>query len=680
MKARARWAIVAVSFLWLAFVYASYYLVQQQRPLDGGNLQAIGSTLLDLLTAAMILAVSAGLGRRICRWAGIRLEGMGEQLLLGCGVGLGALSMMVLGVGLLGWLNRWAIATLLGGAALVSLSDLVALGRVCRAWRLDERPARGLGIYLFGTLALALLVALSPPVDWDGLFYHLTLPRLYLEQGRISPLTDMPHQYFPGLMEMLYAAAMGLSGEGAAKLLHFGYMLLLGGAIYLLARRHVGPSYGWHAVAAYAATPMVPVLGGWAYNDLTLAFYQVTALYALLNWFRGKERCWLVLSAILSGLAMGIKYTAFVCPLTLIAFILLHMGRGRASARERARALALYCGAALLVAAPWYLRSLAFTGNPVYPFAFRLFGGPGWDEWRAAWYARSGSGLGWDLGELLKLPWTLTLGLRDMNFYDGRAGPLYLLALPFALAWAARLYGRRDGRPPAMGYLLVYALVQYAFWVVGAVSSRSLFQSRLLLPALAVLCAPLAYLFGELGELDTRALSLRRLIGMTVVLVLAANLCYQFLQTVRIAPLGVLVGEESRDAFLQRNLGAHYAAMELVNEHVPEEGRVLFLWEPRSYYCRRRAQPDAILERWAWLRHRYDDDLGEIARALRAEGYTHVLHHRAGLEFMRQSRLDPLSDEDLDALDAFIATYLDREAAAGEAYGLYLLTVQEDTQ
>jgi hypothetical protein len=680
VKARARWAIAALSFLWLAFVYASYFLVQQQRPLDGGNLQATGSTLLDLLTAAVILAVSAGLGGRICRWAGIRLEEMGERLILGCGVGLGALSMAVLGVGLLGWLNRWTIAALLGGAALLSLPDLVALGRACGTRRLDERPARGLRIYLCGTLVLALLVALSPPVDWDGLFYHLTLPRLYLEQGFISPLTDMPHQYFPGLMEMLYTAAMGLKGEGAAKLLHFGYMLLLGGSIYLLSMRHVGPSYGWHAVAAYAATPMVPVLGSWAYNDLALAFYQVTALYALLNWFRGRGRAWLALSAILSGLAMGNKYTAFVCPLTLVAFILLHLGRGRAPWREWARALTLYCGVTLLVAAPWYVRNLAFTGNPVYPFAYGLFGGAGWDEWRAAWYARSGSGLGADFGELLTLPWTLTLGLRDMNFYDGRAGPLYLLALPFVLAWAARLYGRRDGRPAAVGYLLVYALVQYTFWVVGAMSSRSLFQSRLLLPAFAVLCAPVAFLFGELRELDTRALSMRRLIGMTVVLLLAANLCYQFLQTVRIAPLGVLVGEERREAFLQRNLGAHYAAMELVNERVPEEGRVLFLWEPRSYYCRSLAQPDAILERWAWLRHRYDGDLGEIARALGSEGYTHVLLHRAGLEFMRASRIDPLSDEDLDALDAFIATYLDREAMAGEAYGLYLLTAQESAE
>ncbi len=205
------------------------------------------------------------------------------------------------------------------------------------------------------------------------------------------------------------------------------------------------------------------------------------------------------------------------------------------------------------------------------------------------------------------------------------------------------------------------------------ISSRSLFQSRLLLPAFVSLCVPLAYLFGELRALDGPRFSLRRLVGMSVVLVLVANLCYQFLGTLRVRPLPTLVGEESREAFLTRNLGTHYAAMELVNEHVPEDGRVLFLWEPRSYYCRRAAQPDPILERWAWLLHRYDGDVNAIAYALRNEGYTHLLLHRAGLEFMRRTRLDPLSDADFTALDVFAGAYLREEARIGEAYLLYRL-------
>ena len=740
MQKSGRWVVIAMAFVWMAFVYTSFYLVQQQRPLSVANLHALGSTFLDLLAAGAILLVSTGLGLWICRWLGIsafawrskspacrtviRQEQMSaslEQLILGCGTGLGVLSMLILGAGLLGWLARWIVALLLLVLALLSLPGLARAlltlfsslpGMASFFSSLSRRAA----FYLGGTFLLTLLMALTPPIDWDGLFYHLTVPRLYIEQGRILPvvdkLMDIPHQHFPGLMEMLYAAAMLLrrvgdsQGDVAAKLLHLAYMALLAGVVYLLAQRHIGagaigPSgrqdagdpavrpYGWPAVVAYAAIPMVSVLGGWAYTDLALCFYQMVALYALFNWFEGgSPRCnarptciapagpgafsWLAFSALSCGLAMGLKYTSFVCPLALGLLVAWRLAYTRARWGIWWRSFSILGGVAALAASPWYLKNLAWTGNPVYPFAYSLFGGKGWDAWRAAWYARVGSGLGWDWGEWLRLPWTLTLGLRDVNFYDGRTGPLPLLALPFLAAWAVRHLWRCRARPSAAACLLAFSLLQYAFWSAGVVQSRSLFQSRLLLPALVALSPVLALLFEKLRALDTPLFSLRRLVSMSVTLVLAANLCYQFLYVVRIDPLAVLVGEETREAFLTRNLGAHYAAMELIDERVPQEGRVLFLWEPRSYYCHRDAQPDPILERWAWLLYRHSGDLEAIARTLQDEGYTHLLLHRAGLEFVR-TRLDQRRDAEMQrdaeadfaAWDAFVAAYLQEEAEVG---------------
>jgi hypothetical protein len=181
----------------------------------------------------------------------------------------------------------------------------------------------------------------------------------------------------------------------------------------------------------------------------------------------------------------------------------------------------------------------------------------------------------------------------------------------------------------------------------------------------------MVYVYDRLQELDTSAFSLYRLIGLSVALVLVANLSHQFLSTVRLGPVPVLVGGESRASYLRRNLGAHYAAMELVNAQVPESGRVLYLWEPRSYYCRRRAQPDPILERWAWLAHRYGADPVRIASALRQEGYTHLLLHRAGLNLVLDARLDPLDEADVAALEAFLTRYAREEGRVGEAYTLY---------
>lgn len=675
---RLSWLVLALAFVWMAFVFASFYLVRQQRPLSEVHVRAIASTLLDLLCAGGITLVAASVGARMCVWLGIEFDHPAEILVWGTGAGLGLISLCVLGIGLLGWLTRWVAIVLLIALFVGSLPGLARVGRAVASLHSAARPNAWLSAYLVTMLVLTLLLSLTPPLDWDGLFYHLTLPRLYIEQGRVAPVTDMPHQYFPSLMEMLYMAAMLLRGDSAAKLLHYAFLVLLGGAVYLLAQRHLRQGYGWPAVTAFAAMPMVWVLGGWAYNDLALAFCQVAALWALLSWFRRGTWRWLALSGVFCGLALGVKYTAFVCPVALALFACWHLWRARATWQVWLRALAVLCGVALLVAAPWYLRNLALTGNPVYPFGHGLLGGPDWDAWRAAWYARAGTGLGWNIAELIRLPWTLTLGLRDMNFHDGRAGPLFLLALPFLIAWIARLFGRPGPRPPALGYVLAFSAAQFAFWTLGVMSSRSLFQARLLLPMFAVLCPPLAYLYDELRTLDTRLLSLRRLVGLSVVLVLALNLTYVLLATyfypsvMRIRPLAVLVGEESRDAFLSRNLGSHYAAMQLVNERVPREGRVLFLWEPRSYYCEPAAQPDAILERWAWLMHRYGGNVDAIARALGQE-YTHVLLWRSRCEAMRETRMDPLSDADLAGLDALIEAHLAPEGTVGDGYELYSL-------
>ena len=680
MKKSLLWTAIVASFLWMAFVYASFYLVPEQRPLDVARLRAIGGTLLNLLAATLVLLIGVGTGRRVCRRLGISFSSPLERWVLGTGVGLGLLSLLVLVLGLVGGLTRWAIALLLGGLALGTLPDLIAAGRSLAGQRLENKPPWHLMLYLGATALLTLAFALAPPTDWDGLFYHLTLPRLYVEQARITPITDIPHQFFPGLVEMLYTAAMLLRGDVAAKLLHYAFMLLLAGIVYLIAEQYLDRTHAWPAVTLYAAIPMVAVLGGWAYTDLALAFYQIAALYALLRWTQQPRWSWVALSGLLCGLAMGVKYTSFLCPLYLLLVVLLKMLRRQVPRQKALQAIGLLIGVSLLSAAPWYARNLAWTGNPVYPFAHRWLGAASytsWDGWRAAWYARAGSGLGGDVAAWFKLPWTLTLGVRDMNFYDGRVGPLFLLALPFLIAWGLRLFGRPGPRPPALKILLGFSGVQTLAWMAGVLSSRSLFQSRLLLPACIALCGPLAYVYHELCTLDRPRFSLRRLVGMSVVLVLAANLCYQSYNTLRQRPLPVLVGLESRADYLARNLGAHYAAMELLNERVPEQGRVLFLWEPRSYYSHVPAEPDAILDRWPWLLSRHDagdrERQSAMAGELREQGYTHILYHRAGAELVRRTGLDPLSEQDWIALDDWLEFYLDPQAQIGETYVLYAL-------
>jgi hypothetical protein len=175
----------------------------------------------------------------------------------------------------------------------------------------------------------------------------------------------------------------------------------------------------------------------------------------------------------------------------------------------------------------------------------------------------------------------------------------------------------------------------------------------------------------QLSDLDRPRVSISALFRLVIGIVLALNLAHQALDLLRFDPIGYLVGYQSRSDYLRRVLGDHYRAMEALEENVPEEGRILFLWEPRSYYSPRPTQPDAILDNWSHLLYLYDDEK-RVASHLRDEGFTHVLLHRRGLNFVIEEGESPLAPETVVQLEDFVDRHLPLIETIG-SYELYEL-------
>ncbi|MCB0208394.1 MAG: hypothetical protein KDJ52_03665, partial [Anaerolineae bacterium] len=640
-----------------------------QKPFVAENVAAVVNVLLDLLVAIWLGAISLGLGAWLLKYLARDTVEFGEIVILGTGLGFGLLGLLVFGLGVVGLFYPLVAYAVTVGLSVVAAPQLWRLFQQGRSWPFINPPHPLVTLYLTLIGLLALSIALLPPADWDGLFYHLTAPKLYLQAGRIVSGIDIPHFSFPSLMEMLFAWAMLLRSDIAAKLLHFSFGLLLAGLVYLTARRFLGQKSAWPAVVILASMPMLGTLAGWAYNDLALAFYQLASLYTVLCFLQiadshqrsatngqpsavtNYQLSFVILSAIFAGLAMGLKYTSFVTPV-VVGLLLLRSALGTPAHALRSPLSALtpfllFCLVALLVASPWYLRNWVFTGNPVYPFLYGLFGGSFWDNFRAEWYAAAGTGIGWRPSTLLGLPWLLSLGVRDANYWDGRTGPLLLLFLPLVIGWT--LF-RRGDRPAALNALVFYVAAHFAFWTLGVIWSKALWQSRLLLPGLVGL-APLAgWVWSELPRLDLPQFSFSRFINIAVVLTLALTIIDVGLLTMKIDPLPYLVGLESRDRYLTRQLGAYYATMQQINTDLPPGATIVFLWEPRSYYCQRDCRPDSILDEFPHLVDQYQS-ADAIARNWRQAGVTHVLIHRSGFEFMKNEFPDRLDTTVLEALE-----------------------------
>jgi hypothetical protein len=611
-----KWAVaVFLSVLWTFVVFLAYYTVH--KPFTASIILAIVDRAADLLILSVLLLLSAALGSRVLR-RDVERPTL-EELLFSTGLGLGLLSLGTLALGLLGLLHRWLFWLLLAVLIATNARRMMVFVRSLRFRRTGGKPSKLsllLGTFLGFTLLTALVSTLTPPVEWDALVYHLAGPKEYLTAGRLLWVPDNFHLSFPALTEMLFLCAMLLKGDILARLIHLTYGALTVGAVYIFSRKHFDGLVPLLSAVFFASIPTAVTIATWAYVDLALSFYVFMAFFAVTNWLETpQDSRWVLVAGVLSGMAMSVKYTGLTTLVAASVLVLLAALRTRADYRRWLVGLSVLILVAVALAVPWYLKNLAYTGNPIYPY---LLGGRGWNELRNTWL--TSIGIRMSPLQLLLLPWDLTvLGTQGTEAFDATLSPYFLALLPLGL------FVRRNHRmllPLALASLTIYVL-----WIAAGAATYSTFvlRTRILLPCFAPLSILAAYVVDSLKELDRRMFSLQRFLLMAIVVGLSVNALSQGLSFIGHNPLPFIVGGESREAYLRRHLAdGHYDALSYINTALPPSATVAFLWEPRSYYCERRCLPDVVFDRFSQLAVEYED-VDQIAQWFEREGISHVL-------------------------------------------------------
>lgn len=608
---------VAAAFLiWSAVILSAFYITQ--RPLFPQVIERIMATLWAIALTAILLITAAGIGYFIFKHSRADASPH-ERLVLGMGLGLGVLGLMGYGLAAIGLANVPILLVILFAFLIwVFISktlreirdDLRSFIHTFQMGR-DEVPA-WLPPAVLTAAGLGFFFALLPPAEgFDGLFYHLTLPERLLADGRIVPYI-IPQFWFPSLIEGDFIWALGLGSERTAQLIHWSFSILTLALVWEWSRTALGSKPAWWSLAVLASMPSLPWLSSWAYNDFALVFFGMAALYAISKW--DNTYAWLLISGMSAGMAMGIKYTSFILPVSCAILIFL-FGK---TPRIRIASAAFFSLTAILTAFPWYLRNWLIMGNPFYPF---VFGGRGWDAFLAAWYSGSGTGIGWDLVEIVLLPFNAMLGHRDQNYYDGRIGPFFLLLLPLAIwaIWKKRLAPERK----ALLIISAFAFINSLVWAFGVIQTRHLWQSRLLLPGLIPFAIPIGLGITLLPHLDLPRLRVSFISTVLFALVIAVTLFDNTLSLITRRPMQNAFGMEQRMAHFQRWQPRYASALKLV-ESTPPESFVYFIYEPRSYNMPRTVQPDAINSNLAHDFHLFGN-AAAILNDWRSKGYTHVL-------------------------------------------------------
>jgi hypothetical protein len=416
-------------------------------------------------------------------------------------------------------------------------------------------------VLLLATAALAgamLFVSLVPLTDFDGLAYHVAAPKRWLEVGSLRYLPTQLLTQWPMGSEMLYALLLPVGGAAACKPLVTLLAFLTAFGAFSMGRRLAGWPAGLLAGACYLRGAFSVIVGSTSVEP-ALAFTLTLSGLALIRRHDAgspaERRAWFVPAALLAGFACCIKLSGVV-PAMILAGVVIAV-RPRHDPEKAYRRIAL--GAALALTAiacalPWYVRTGINTGNPIYPFAYGVFGGRNWN-YQAAAVLNTYFRLFGVHGDSLAARQLHVY--RDLAFIAGltAAG----LVCPFSRSLRAQI--------AAIG---VFALLQ------AAASD----QPRFLLPAIAFAAV-------VLGVWMSRMAANRAALGWTCALAIAAlNLkgTHDLFQSYGSAALGGV----SRGQYVRSQLGCYDACL-WANAHLPPDARVLCGPDSRVYYLQRDA-------------------------------------------------------------------------------------------
>jgi len=608
-------------FLALAMIAATLLAartVLPERGLDVAGWRALYDSAFALALLCVTALIALGAGLRIMRVL-LPLQGTNlEGVLFSLGLGLAIVAYGIFALGLLGLFTWWAMVgwvVTLGfwarreilAAAEQALLGTPGLGERWRNLRPTERLVALAWLMLLG---MAILQALAPPWDYDGLMYHLQGPRLFLEAGRVLFLPDNWQANGPFTVEMLFGLGLSLGSESFAKLVHTAFAVLLVFSTFALGRRSLGSAAGWITIALMAGVPLFSFWASLAYADMAWALCQTLMLICLLRWEEDRQRSSLILAGLFAGLAAGCKYLG-LSGIALGGVWVVWKLRGQAW-RDAVKSTALFFAVAVAVASPWYLKNWVMAGNPVFPF---YFGGAGWGEARLRLlmdYLGS-FGTGHSPLDYLMLPWNLFVRSSSFGTF------MRALEVPNVLFVLALLYpiGRRTRGADSIA---VFAAGGFLLWSAGSQQIRFLLP---LFPLFAVTAASVILRVGEALRPHRWAWAVG---AMLVAVPVGLAIFWSGFLIWYARPGGVIAGLESKRAFLERRV-PNFRAMEFVDRAIPETGRVLMLWDGEGYYCDARCLPDTDQSQWPRLAANQPDP-DELASTLRSLGVTHLMYSR----------------------------------------------------
>jgi hypothetical protein len=176
--------------------------------------------------------------------------------------------------------------------------------------------------------------------------------------------------------------------------------------------------------------------------------------------------------------------------------------------------------------------------------------------------------------------------------------------------------------------------VSFAAWTFGVINSISLWQARLLLPALIPFAIPAALGWDALKVFDSSGFRISFFANGVIAIVIALTLFDNGMFVLQRNPLAVALGVQSRAGYIARVNPSYAGLINALNE-LPANSYMYNIFEPRSYGLPRRTQPDVINSNFAHDLHLYHIP-ADVIQQWKRQGYTHIIVNERGLSLSAQ--------------------------------------------
>lgn len=615
---KARQAAIGFYFFYILCLGAFFYGITRTS-ISVFLLSRVPQYTFDFVQLLMIWLVAFNIGHLIIQRLHLKFRSSVDLAVNFTALGLGILSLMMLGIGVFSLYYRWVGWTILVLGCCWSVAHSTENGTLKQ---LFNRCSTSLNLSGLGYVCgLSLVVAVSamvyslvvnalvPPLEWDSMAYHLAVPRLYIEAHKIIYIPYIVHSNWPFNMEMLYTLALLVGSERLPQLIAFSFSVLTGLAMFGFASHHFDRRVGFLSLSFFFSLPIIRKVSGTAMVDIPLGLFGFLAVLAFWRWLEERGEGWLVLSALFGGIAAGIKLTGASTPLLLgVGLFIIVIVKWLRTKRFLLREMLLFGAISFSIVSPWYLKSYVTTGNPVWPFLNNVFLGKDWDTFGTLvhnfWLHLPGTGI--SITSLMLLPWNL--------FLSGSFGPPLGIAV-IAFLPAAIVYYRKA---KLTWFLILFAVATTLIWFYLTQ------QNRFLTPMFPVICLLAGAGYWRIHDSAPYFGKGALAAVLTLLMFLSSPYISAPEKELWNQRVSYVTGYVSRETLLTEVVNA-YAVFSFANANLSTDARILLLpYENRGFYLDRAYfWGNPVSQRV--LKFEQMQTAAELWRTVKGLGFSHVI-------------------------------------------------------